>query len=137
MTWQQIAEGATGVGFFSYSCIYANLKGEAFDRAWGDTVRVASEVKAMSPVLLSVEPAPKFLGEKPNDLSLRTWRYEGKDYLVACDLSGKPSVRTVRFGTEYGSVSCAPGAEAALAADGAVELKLPAHGVAIVRMAGR
>jgi len=134
MTWQQIAEGATGVGFFSYSCIYANLKGEAFDRAWGDTVRVASEVKAMSPVLLSLEPAPQ-LTAVPKDLSTRTWRYQGADYLVACDLSGSGSTHSLSLDGDYSAVSCRAGAKAVLMSDGhSVSLTLPPYGVALVRL---
>lgn len=133
MTWQQIAEGATGVNFFSYSCIYANLKGEAFDRALGDTVRVAEEVKSMTPVLLSDEPAPRIVSDQ-KDLSLRSWRYEGNVYLVVCDLSGKGSTPNLRLEESYSAVSCREGAEVSLLGDGSLVLKLPPYGVAVVRL---
>ena len=133
MTWQLIAEGATGVNYFSYSCIYANLKGEAFDRAWGDTKRVASEVKEMAPVLLSDEPAPHVTVD-PDALSLKAWRLDGKVYLAVCDLTGKASAPRLQVPGRYASVTCRDGAEATLAAGGALELKLPPFGVALVRL---
>ena len=133
MSWQQIIEGANGISYFSYSCIYAGAKGEEFDRIWGDLVAVAGEIKRLSPVLLSVEPAPKVL-ELTDDAIARTWRFGGETYLAVAGFSGKGGKVRARIEGEYSSVVSEIGPTAILAASGTLDLDMPPMGVAVLRV---
>lgn len=133
MSWQQIIEGANGISYFSYSSIYANAKGEEFDRIWGDLVTVAGEIKRLAPVLLSVESAPKVL-EITDDAIARTWRFGGETYLAVAGFSGKGGKVRVMFEGEYSSAVSELGPNATLVATGTLDVEMPPIGVAVFRL---
>ena len=133
MSWQQIIEGANGVSYFSYSCIYANANGEEFDKIWGELVTVAGEIKRLSPVLLSIESAPKVL-EVTDDAIARTWRIGGEKYLAVAGVSGKGGKACVRIEGEYSSVTPELGPNGTLVAPGTLDLDMPPMGVAVLRL---
>jgi hypothetical protein len=100
MTWQCIAEGATGLVFYSWFDIKRNSD-VPFDVQWAHLKRIAAEVDQMAPVLLSIEPAPVVKAaavsapsEAPKWLHPLVKRHEGKVYLIAVnDGDGEDMVR--------------------------------------------
>jgi hypothetical protein len=56
MAWQCIAEGATGICFYSWQDIQRNPD-VPFEIQWVHLKRIAAEIDGMAPVLLSVDPA--------------------------------------------------------------------------------
>ncbi len=57
MAWQCIAEGATGLVFYSWGDVKRNPD-VPFDVQWAGLKRIAAEIDELSAVLLSIEPAP-------------------------------------------------------------------------------
>jgi hypothetical protein len=89
MAWQCIAEGATGLVFYSWYDVKRNPD-VRFDRQWAGLKRIAAEIDALSPVLLSVEPVPPIRvscdpapADAPGWLNWTARRHDGKLYLVA------------------------------------------------------
>ena len=93
MNWQAIASGANGLVGWWFSGMVRNLKKkgrtEEFNRAWGDVKAAYGEVAEKIPILLSVEDAPKVV-KKPNDMSARTWRKDGRLWLLAVNRTYEP-----------------------------------------------
>lgn len=58
MAWQCIAEGATGLVFYSWFDVKRNPD-VTFDRQWDGLKRVAAEIDRMAPILLSIETVPE------------------------------------------------------------------------------
>ena len=58
MAWQCIAEGATGLVFYSWFDVKRNPD-VTFDRQWDGLKRVAAEIDSMAPILLSTESVPR------------------------------------------------------------------------------
>lgn len=84
MAWQCIAEGATGLVFYSWYDVKRNPD-VSFDAQWDGLKRLAAEIDRMTPILLSVEPAPEIgvEGERPAWLHWLARRHNGKLYLAA------------------------------------------------------
>jgi len=87
MAWQCIAEGATGLVFYSWSDVKRNPD-VPFDVQWAGLRRIAAEIDGLAPVLLSVEPAPRIRASGATDAQ-PTWLHtlvrchQGRLYLVA------------------------------------------------------
>jgi len=58
MAWQCICEGATGLVFYSWFDVKQRTYDVPFDTQWQDLKRMAAEIDAAAPVLLSVAPVP-------------------------------------------------------------------------------
>ena len=89
MAWQCIAEGATGLVFYSWFDVKRNPD-VTFDRQWDGLKRLAAEIDRMAPILLSTETVPDVAvryGESAADEA--TWlrhlvrRAGGKLYVFA------------------------------------------------------
>jgi hypothetical protein len=87
MAWQCIAEGATGLVFYSWYDVKRNPD-VPFDTQWTGLKKIAAEIDGLSDVLLSVEPAPSI--PACGDASARpAWLHSlvrsraGKVYLIA------------------------------------------------------
>lgn len=98
MNWQAIASGANGlVGWWFSSLIreYRQKGREAdFVRAWGDVKTAYSEVAKKVPLILSVEPAPR-VAKLPANVSARTWRKDGRVWLLVVNRTYDPVKGTV------------------------------------------
>jgi hypothetical protein len=87
MAWQCIAEGATGLIFYSWFDVKRNPD-IPFNEQWAGLKRLAAEIDRMTPMLLSTDPVPK-LGMKVNSSQPPTWlhwfarSYHGSIYLIA------------------------------------------------------
>ena len=88
MAWQCIAEGATGLVFYSWFDVKRNPD-VSFDVQWDGLKRIAAEIDRMAPMILSIEECPKVVArgsespDPPSWLHLLRRRYDGKIYLVA------------------------------------------------------
>jgi hypothetical protein len=85
MAWQCIAEGATGLVFYSWYDVKRNPD-VSFDEQWAGLKRIAEEIDRMAPVILSDQPVGAVTvnaGQQPAWLHVLTRRYEGKLYLIA------------------------------------------------------
>jgi hypothetical protein len=87
MTWQCIAEGATGIVFYSWFDLKRNPD-VPFETLWPGLKEVAAEVDRAAPALLSIEPPPgvsvrSSAAESPNWLHFTVRSHEGHVYLFA------------------------------------------------------
>ena len=85
MAWQCIAEGATGLVFYSWYDVKRNPD-VSFDVQWSGLKRLAAEIDRMAPVILSVETTPEVTvddGGPPAWLHWLVRRHEGSLYLIA------------------------------------------------------
>jgi len=108
MTWQCIAEGATGIIFYYWPALKRNPD-VPFDVLWPGLKDVVAEVDRAAPALLSIDPAPTVAVEDAKN-SAPTWlrhavrRHNGKVYLFAVnDGDGQGRVR-FRFDAPIGQV---------------------------------
>jgi hypothetical protein len=91
MAWQCIAEGATGLVFYSWYDIKRNPD-VPFDEQWQGLKRIAAEIDSMAPVLLSIEPVPQVSvtcdpapSGRPNWLNWTARSHNGKLYVIAAN----------------------------------------------------
>ncbi|HUT88578.1 MAG TPA: hypothetical protein VMY37_03725 [Thermoguttaceae bacterium] len=89
MAWQCIAEGATGLVFYSWYDVKRNPD-VSFDVQWDGLKRVAAEIDSLAPVLLSIDPVPEIQvacdpapADGPGWLNWTARTHAGKLYLVA------------------------------------------------------
>ncbi|MBN2295476.1 MAG: carbohydrate binding domain-containing protein [Pirellulales bacterium] len=85
MAWQCIAEGATGLIFYSWYDIKRNPD-VPFDTQWDRVKRIAAEIDSLAPILLSIEPAPgvgDMVAGRLDGLLLLSKHRGGKDYVFA------------------------------------------------------
>lgn len=84
MSWQSIAEGATGLMYYSYFDILRDASGTPYETLWGNLKQVGQEIKPLIPVIMSVEPTPNV--QLMNGGSWLNWtvrQHEGKTYVIA------------------------------------------------------
>lgn len=83
MAWQCIAEGATGLVFYSLYDLKRNPD-VPFDVQWAGLQRIVAEIDRLAPALLSAEPAPKIeVLQQPGWLRWIARRHQGTIYVVA------------------------------------------------------
>ena len=133
MTWQQIAEGANAIFFYSYGQMMNKCKGESelieyFDET---TIPVAREVKGVEDILL-LDPGPRVV-EKPDRVRVRTWQRGDVAYALVCNTH--PERRTGEVRVEGAWKQCKVGFGGGVSLkDGALSLDMPPIGVAIVKL---
>ena len=133
--WQEIAVGANGLFFYSYSQILGSdesgetdeTKAEYLRRTWA----VAREVRDMIPIL-TLEPGPS-ASAKPERVLVRTWRDGGAVYALVCNTHPEPRTGTVRVEGGWKSAKPVFGGGVSLK-DGALVLDMPNFGVSIVKL---
>ena len=98
MNWQAIASGANGLVGWWFAGIVRHLKGNGktaeFNEAWENVKKAYAEVAEKTPLLLSVEEAPR-VSKLPADISARTWRKDGVLWMLAVNRTYKPVSGTV------------------------------------------
>ena len=85
MAWQCIAEGATGLVFYSWYDVKRNPD-VSFDEQWPGLKRIAAEIDPLAPAILSIEATPNVTvsgGHAPTWLHWLVRRYQGRLYLFA------------------------------------------------------
>ena len=112
MAWQCIAGGANGLVFYSWFDLWRMskdvksggraLKPEPFEERWKDVTEMATEIKQMMPVLLSVDPTPppKHV-ECPDSIAWRLYAKDGDVYLVAVNSDRSPAEASFVFATTF------------------------------------
>ena len=84
MAWQCIAEGATGLVFYSWFDLKRNPDVD-FEQQWTGLKRLAAEIDRMAPIILSIEPAAVTVdgGVSPAWLHCLVRLHGGKLYVIA------------------------------------------------------
>jgi len=103
MAWQCIAEGATGLVFYSWYDVKRNPD-VPFDEQWAGLRRIAAEIDALAPVLLSIDPVPEIEvscdpapADGPGWLNWTARTHAGKLYLVAVNNGDAEGTVTFRL----------------------------------------
>jgi hypothetical protein len=131
--WQEIAVGANGLFFYSYSQIRNCPEGEeAKDEYFRRTCTVAEEIRRMIPVL-TLEPGPKVVST-PKRVRVRTWRDGAAVYVLVCNTHPEPRTGTVLVEGGFSSCRAEFGGGVALK-NGTLSLDMEPFGVTIVRLA--
>ena len=81
LAWQSIVGGANGLVFFSFGRLYNKINGHSFETRWPDVKYMGEEIRRYIPAMLSVEKTPVVSTPNPY-VPVRTWRHEGKTYLL-------------------------------------------------------
>ena len=103
MSWQWLAGGANGLLYYSFSqiCDKHELPDDAFEPAWERTKSMAAEIRRYEDVFLSTERPLAFSGATEN-VAVRTWRHEGRNYLLAVNCTTSPQKATIRLAAPLG-----------------------------------
>ena len=92
MAWQCIAGGGNGLVFYSWLDLWRMDKTDPFQQRWKDVTKMAGEIKQWTPILLSIDPAPKFgRVEVPDTVGWRLFAKDGATYLLAVNASQEPA----------------------------------------------
>ena len=130
--WQEIAVGANGLFFYSYSQILSCPESdEAKEEYFRRTCAVAKEIRDMIPVL-TLEPGPA-VEARPERALVRTWRDGDAAYALVCNTHPEPRKGTIRIAGVWKSAKPVWG-EGVSFADGTLELDMPNFGVAIIKV---
>jgi hypothetical protein len=97
MTWQCLAEGAQGLIYYSWFDIKRDTV-VPFEEQWGYVKQVAAEVKELTPVLLSVQPAPAFETREREWLHWTTRKLGRTVYLIVVNDEGRAHSATFDLG---------------------------------------
>ena len=98
MSWQSIAGGANGILWYAANMIFGRMQKdrEEGERCWSMLVKVAEEVNAKMPWLVSEESAPEVVGH-PKVVAVRTFRKNGKVAVLITNRTSKPVSGEVRL----------------------------------------
>jgi len=67
-------------------------KTDPFQPRWKDVTKMAGEIKQWAPILLSIDPAPRFEHvEVPDTVGWRLFQKDGATYLLAVNASRTPA----------------------------------------------
>ena len=95
MAWQNIAGGANGLVFYSFTYLY-QCKSTPFEKAWADTRAAAQTVRDRFDMLLSDGTPPTFTVSN-DQVVARTWRQGRKVWVLAVNTTQEPQQATVRL----------------------------------------
>ena len=87
MVWQCAVAGANGVCTYNYNGLRKKQKVVPFETRWAEVCRVYGEFARYTDVFLSTEKAPSVSGT-PDGVYVRTWRHEGRDWLLVINTLG-------------------------------------------------
>ena len=108
MAWQCICEGATGLVFYSWFDIRKRLD-VPFEEQWPDLKKMAAEIDAAAPALLSTELGPAVTVEctpaEPRWLHWLVRHHAGKTYLFTVNNGDAEGRATFTFDRNISSVS--------------------------------
>ena len=88
MQWQFIAEGAMGLVPYAHHSLKKMDWRDRFDVQWKKVCDISREMAGHVPMFLSEEPAVKVTGA-PDGVSVRTWHYDGKDWILCVNTTRK------------------------------------------------
>ena len=98
MSWQSIAGGANGILWYAASMIFSRMEKfpEEGEKCWSDLVKVAAEINAKMPYLVSEEHAPG-VAIRPADVAARTFKKDGKVAVLVTNRTSKPVSGDIRL----------------------------------------
>ncbi len=135
MAWQCLAAGANGLVFYSFFEIYEENapNPKKFDVAWREVCTMAEDIRARIPIFLSVEKPPTITSQ-PELIVARAWRHEGRDYLLAVNMTREPQHGMIVLDGRYRRATADLGHGASLAAPGRIEVSLAPLGYTFLRL---
>ncbi len=95
MSWQAIVAGATGLLYYSRFDIENDVSGIPYRTLLDNAKTVVTQVRELSPVILSTERPPSIRVADDDALRWTTRRYDNRDYLLMVNLSKE--ARTASF----------------------------------------
>ena len=103
MSWQSIAGGASGILWYAASMIFGRMEKypEEGEKRWGELVKVAGEINAKMPYLVSEERAPVVISH-PDAVAVRVFKKDGKVAVLVTNRTSKRVLGDIRLedGTE-------------------------------------
>jgi hypothetical protein len=93
MTYQALVEGAKGLVYYAFYELKEDPLG--FDARWADMARIAREVRALEPALLSADPPPE--GVAVEGAPWRAFRDGRRAWILVTNPSEAPAPVDVRF----------------------------------------
>ena len=138
MAWQSIAEGATGLVFYSWFDLHRD-PATPFEEQWARVKTVAQEIKEMTPVLLSIDKPPRVGVEAATWLNSLVKQRDGVTHLVLVNNGAEPHTARLTLPSAPESVTDrADGKAVAVAGDNAtVELAMEPLAVRILQIRWR
>jgi hypothetical protein len=135
MAWQSIAEGATGIVFYSWFDLRRD-PATPFDEQWMKVKTVALEIKEMIPVLLSVESPPKVAVETAPWLNSLVKQRDGVTYAVLVNNGAEAQTARLTLPSAPESITSYPdGKPFAVSGEGkAVELAMEPLAVHVLKI---
>ncbi len=99
MAWMCIASGANGLVFYSFFDLIRAEDVTPFETRWADITRMAGEIRALEPVLLSIEPAlePVAAPARTDLVAWRVYGYQGDTYLATVNADSESRQVQFRF----------------------------------------
>lgn len=133
MIWQPIALGVKGLVWFSFDWMIRESTPEEFKERWGYICEAIAEVARLSPVFLSVEPAPQVKSSN-RDVTVRTWVHGGYVWLAVVNTTAKPQTADVSVDgcPRIGSIKVEAG-DMPKSAGGRLRFSLPSIGYTFMR----
>jgi len=131
-TWQEIASGADGFCWFIFRAVYEEWK-KGNRQMFYDLCAAMEDVRRLSPVLLSVDEPPTIAGTDEN-LTARAFLYDGKAYVVACNLAWNRRAATLTLSGKWQKPWTEVGAPAHIKDGDKLQLDLPPIGVSVIRL---
>ena len=107
MSWQAIAGGANGIGYYAFHAYFRYLKGEAFSRAWATVCDVAWEIKAREDILNSDDYEEKIGGDLGGTVA-RAWKGRCGTWLLLVNPTRHPLTVRPKLGGWSEKIELAP-----------------------------
>ena len=130
--WQEIASGADGFCWFMFQRVYDDWK-KGNRRSFYDICAAMEDVRRLSPVLLSSETPPTLSGTDAK-LVARAFAYEGKAYIVACNLQWRRRATMLVLSGRWQNPWTEVGVPARIRDGNKLEIDLPPIGVSVIRL---
>ncbi|MFO8013392.1 MAG: hypothetical protein R6X20_08815 [Phycisphaerae bacterium] len=105
MTYQALAEGAKGLIYYAFYELKEDPLG--FDARWKDMTRIAREVRALEPALLSADPPPEAV--EVEGARGRAFRDGRRAWILVTNPRPEPAAMRIRFGGGVRSVQTMTG----------------------------
>ena len=103
MSWQWVAGGANGLLYYSFTLVCGKHESpdDAFAPTWERTKSMAAEIRRYENVFLSTE-RPLSVSGATDKIAVRTWRHEGRNYLLAVNCTASPQKAMIRLSAPLG-----------------------------------
>ena len=132
MAWQNIAGGANGLIFYSYTYMMQCTK-TPFEQAWADARSAAQEIKDLERVLLADGKPPHF-ASGDDKVKVRGWRQGDVRYLLAVNTTRDAVETVVTADEDFSDLKPLLGAKPLNASGRALTLQIPPISQVVLEM---